>query len=321
MSSPGPTPSPSSPHAEPLVSVILPTHNRADLLPRAIRSVLGQTYRNLELFVVDDASTDDTPAVVRGIADPRLRYLRLEKNSRAAAARNVGIKASRGELLAFQDDDDEWLPQKIERQVAAMLEAPAEVGLVLSGFKRIDEWGERTFSGEQFLRQVDFKSAFWERDYSLISTPGWLLRRSVLDRIGGFDERFKSLDDWELSVRIFDACAVRQIDEVLWLQHRRPMGQSMATNDRLYFTDFPVLIEKYGHRWAPALIARYCARLGHMHAQAGQFEALRWFARAVRYEPLSAKAWVLLALSCAGPRAVTSAMRVGRKLQGGVAHV
>src|SRR5690349_21057547 len=96
------TPSPktaAAPPPGPLVSVIMPTHNREALLPRAIKSVLDQTYRNLELFVIDDASTDNTPAVVRRFDDPRLHYIRLEKNSRAAAARNVGIKASKGELL------------------------------------------------------------------------------------------------------------------------------------------------------------------------------------------------------------------------------
>lgn len=101
------------------MSVIIPTHNRGDLLPRAVKSVFGQTYGSIEVIVVDDASVDDTPEVVAELEreDSRLRYVRSEINVGNAAARNIGIHRASGEVLAFLDDDDEWLPQKLEYQL------------------------------------------------------------------------------------------------------------------------------------------------------------------------------------------------------------
>ena len=104
----------------PLVSVIIPTYNRADLILRAVRSVQAQTYPNWEVIVVDDASADNTPAVLSAVHDPRVRVLRHEKNQGPPATRNTGIAAARGEYLAFLDSDDEWLPQKLKTQIAAM---------------------------------------------------------------------------------------------------------------------------------------------------------------------------------------------------------
>jgi glycosyltransferase involved in cell wall biosynthesis len=103
----------------PRVSVIIPTHNRAELLSEAIESVLGQTYRDFELIVVDDGSTDRTSEVVSGIRDPRIIYQSQEKQERGAA-RNNGVAMSRGEYLTFLDDDDWYLPTKLELQVAAL---------------------------------------------------------------------------------------------------------------------------------------------------------------------------------------------------------
>ena len=102
----------------PQVSVVIPTYNRADLLGKAIESVLDQSYRDLELIVVDDASTDGTPQVVRGYGDPRVRYIVLQENRRQGVAMNAGIANARGDVIAFLDSDDTWLPAKLERQLA-----------------------------------------------------------------------------------------------------------------------------------------------------------------------------------------------------------
>ena len=104
-------------HSGGLVSVILPTFDRAELLPRSIGSVLAQTDGHLELIVVDDGSSDDTEGVVARLADPRVRYLRLPENRGLPAARNAGIAIARGEYVAFQDSDDVWAPDKLARVV------------------------------------------------------------------------------------------------------------------------------------------------------------------------------------------------------------
>ncbi len=123
----------------PKVSVILPTYNRAHLIKRAIQSVLDQTYQNFEIIVVDDGSTDNTEEQVRSFNNPKIRYIRYNENKGAAFARNAGIKASRGDYIAFQDSDDEWFPHKLQRQMEAFKNASPEVGVVYTGSWRIKD--------------------------------------------------------------------------------------------------------------------------------------------------------------------------------------
>lgn len=110
-----------------MVSVIIPSYNREDTIERSVRSVLNQTYKDLEVIVVDDCSTDNTEAVVKSIQDSRVRYFCLEKNSGACAARNKGIEISRGDIIAFQDSDDEWRPEKLEKQLKTMEDFDSDV--------------------------------------------------------------------------------------------------------------------------------------------------------------------------------------------------
>lgn len=119
----------------PKVSVVIPTHNRSSLLRRAIQSVLDQTYQDFEIIVVDDASTDDTEAVVKGFADERIRYVRHSENRGEAASRNTGIRLAKGEYIAGHDDDDVWLPPKLEKQVKAFEKASPKVGVVSPDYR------------------------------------------------------------------------------------------------------------------------------------------------------------------------------------------
>src|SRR2546423_15031109 len=107
-----------------VVSVIIPARNAALTIERALASVLSQRFRPIEAIVVDDGSCDATAEVVRAVANPAVRLIRLPKSRGAAAARNVGIEASSGEIVAFQDADDEWLPGKLEQQVERLRSDP-----------------------------------------------------------------------------------------------------------------------------------------------------------------------------------------------------
>ena len=99
------------------VSVILPVYNRSGSLADSMRSVLSQSYRDLELIVVDDASTEDLRPIVDSVNDPRVRYIRRERNGGASAARNTGLAAAQGRFIGFQDSDDLWLPNKLQLQM------------------------------------------------------------------------------------------------------------------------------------------------------------------------------------------------------------
>ena len=184
----------------PLVSVILPTYNRARVLPRAIASVLAQTFRDLELIVVDDGSTDDTAAVVAAIPDSRLRYLPGTVNLGDSGARNRGAAQARGKWLAFQDSDDEWVPNNLEHQLAC---ATAHPDAVVIGASSIRVAGAR----------VDMHRWPSDRDGSvpmncwmeepIANLQAMLIRIDCLRELGGFDEQFRVMGDADFVFRVF----------------------------------------------------------------------------------------------------------------------
>ena len=126
---------------KPTVSVIIPTYNRAHLIDRSIQSVLNQTYQDFELIVVDDRSTDNTEDIIRQFRekDKRIKYIKHDKNKGGSAARNTRIKNSVGKYIVFQDSDDEWFPEKLEKQMKIFETASLEVGVVYTGFWRIKD--------------------------------------------------------------------------------------------------------------------------------------------------------------------------------------
>ena len=187
----------------PAVSVVLPTYDRERLLGRAGSSVLAQTYCDFELIVVDDGSTDGTRAVMRSMSDPRLRYLRLERNRGAAAARNAGIAVARGEYVAFQDSDDEWLPAKLELHMRAFETASPEVGVVYSDMHRVFADGTVRYRPSPTVLcgvLIDAMRGFYQ--VCGLGIQAAVIRRECFARVGGFDEAFAALEDLELFVRL-----------------------------------------------------------------------------------------------------------------------
>lgn len=207
-----------------LVSVILPTFNRARTLARAIRSVLNQGYENLELLVVDDASTDETEALMATLVDPRLRYIRLARNGGASRARNEGLRLAKGDYIAFQDSDDEWLADKLERQVAAAREvgSPADPVCVFHTKVMYVSGGthnnaqhkiscipvlDKDSTREDFIREIHIGN--------LISTQALLISRGAFEKIGLFDERLANCVDWDYAISLMHETKVVFIDEPL----------------------------------------------------------------------------------------------------------
>ncbi|GEM_PF-665054 len=195
----------------PLVSVIIPAHNAAPFIGAALRSVTAQTYRRLEVIVVDDGSIDDTcEQVLR--CSPDVTLVR-QPNSGAAVARNTGIQRSHGAYVAFLDADDVWLPRKVERLVD-VLERRPDVAAAYHGYAAIDEAGTiighpviRTHSGN-FLEAMLLSCLF--------GPPMVMIRRACLDRIGLFDPSLRLGQDWDLFLRMALAgCKFHSVPEVL----------------------------------------------------------------------------------------------------------
>jgi len=184
------------------VSVVIPVYNRAAVIERALESVLAQTYRDMEIIVVDDGSTDNTVGVVRSICDDRIRCIPCKANRGSGAARNEGLNAATGKYVAFLDSDDEWLPEKIEKQVALMESLSEDWGICQAGAYCIKD-GVRTSTYRP--KSVENGNAF--RLYALgklrCPTPNVMLRKSVLDEVGSFNEFLRRGQDTELFLRVF----------------------------------------------------------------------------------------------------------------------
>src|SRR5262245_27684083 len=185
----------------PGVSVIIPTHNRAHFLPTALRSVLDQTFQDLEIMVVDDASTDGTPGIRQQFQDPRIHWLRHDSNRGGAAARNTGIANSRGEYIAFLDDDDEWHPEKLARQIEVMRKRPAEIAAVYTGYPAADR-ATGHVRGRMTPRRRGDLQAYLLKSNPIGGTSSVLLRRACQALVGLFDETLPSFQDRDLWIRI-----------------------------------------------------------------------------------------------------------------------
>lgn len=198
----------------PLVSVILPTYNRGYVIKRAVDSVLAQTYTNLELIVIDDGSTDNTQELLASYRDPRLKVLVPGKNGGPAAARNRGLEAARGDYIAFQDSDDEWLHEKLERQINH-LEAHPDAAVSVAGFFCVPfDMEVLGYRGASELRRDTFFLMLM-RYGNQFSTPAWVIRSSKLAQVGHFDEAMVCWEDWELSMRLDCVGGFIALDEPL----------------------------------------------------------------------------------------------------------
>jgi len=187
----------------PTVSVVMPTYNHAAFIGEAIRSVLGQTYGNFELIIVDNYSEDGTEAIVRGFSDPRIEYLKFSNNGVVAASRNAALKKARGSFIAFLDSDDTWAADKIEIQLRS-LEANPNVALVCGYMlTRRDNEPFDTMAGPSTASLAGF-SYNWLLDCNFIFCSSVMVRREVLDDVGLFDEnpQMVSSEDWDLWLRI-----------------------------------------------------------------------------------------------------------------------
>lgn len=179
------------------VSVIIPAYNRADTIVDCINSVLRQTYSGIEVIVVDDASTDNTIEKAQSIKDSRVHIFTYEQNRGACYARNYGIDKSNGEFLAFQDSDDIWHPDKIQKEMDYLIRTDAD--LVFCGMNRIDDTKSIYFPP----MPLNCKSSIIQQllQENRISTQTILMRKKVASVVK-FDESFKRFQDWDFSLQV-----------------------------------------------------------------------------------------------------------------------
>ncbi len=197
------------------VSVIIPTYNREKTILRAIKSVLAQTYTNLEVLVIDDGSTDGTAVLVKGIEDDRVKYVILEQNGGPSNARNVGVQMAEGKWIAFQDSDDSWHENKLETQMEYAKTHP-EFSMIYCMYRM------NFVSGENMIIPVEPLPDIMEGNMlktllkrNVIGAPTVMVRREDFLAVGGFDISYKALEDWEYVIRFAKEYKIGFISEVL----------------------------------------------------------------------------------------------------------
>jgi glycosyltransferase involved in cell wall biosynthesis len=309
---------------EPLVSVIIPTFNRAAYLMEAVRSVFAQTYSAWELIVVDDGSTDDTLATLSALAHPKLRLIAHERCHNPARLRNVALRTAQGTYAAFLDSDDLWSPEKLEVQLADLLAHPT-ARWSYTKVRFIDAQGAE-LPASLFERWDPYDGDIFEAlllHEAKVACPSVLAERRLLEEVNGFDESMRFCEDYELWLRLSRRAKVRAVPIPL-VSVRSHAGS--GTQQHRY-TGWEYFVRTYervlGWPVGPEAKARcrrqvafFLAKLAHADSVSGRHRsAYSRLWSALRRHPSSGAAWHALARVTARAVAPAAALRAYRSLR------
>ncbi len=287
--------------SSPLFSVIIPTHNRADMLRRALKSVITQTLENFEIIVVDDGSNDDTPHYLNGLHDARMKIIRHEVTSGAASARNAAIDIASGKYISFLDDDDEYLPSFLDRTACIMEKASPEIGFCWSGIMNVSDNANGESKVSEFIwdpgahEPLDRARTFLLRR-RIGTNCGLTVRQSCFSEVGLFDEAFRAAEDSDFLIRLsrkFDYAVVR---EILVKVHRHDLGNMTVYGPRMASAYARILDKNM-----EVLLSDKSAwhemhyKTGWLHYYAGdRTSGRRYLLSAIKRSPFNIKTWVML---------------------------
>jgi glycosyltransferase involved in cell wall biosynthesis len=269
-----------------LVSVIIPNHNYARYIGEAVDGVLAQTYADIEIIVVDDGSTDNSEEILSAYGD-RINVI-FQQNQGVSAARNNGVRSSRGQYLAFLDADDSWMPQKLEKQVRAFEDQP-DLGLVHVGVREIDAEGHGLRDRLDGLNgDISADLLMFKRDGVLGGGSGFVVPRAVFDEIGEFDTRLSTSADWDFFYQISSRYPIGFVPEVL-VQYR-VHSSNMHSNIAVMEHDMTLAFDK-AFTGSPTVDRRTCYGnlykiLAGSYLRAGDHkDFVRCALSSLRYEP------------------------------------
>lgn len=289
----------------PLVSVVLTSYNHARYLRQAVESVLVQSLQDMEIVAIDDASADDSPAILQEYA-PRVRVVLHAENRGTYASLNEGIEATDAPYIAILNSDDAWLPTKLEQQVAR-LERDPQVGLVHTAACFVDAEGNPIAGNPLGVRfhpnpQGDLLPDLLTRN--LFITSSVLFRRECIERCGRFEEHLFGMGDWDLWLRIAEHYTIGYVPEPLTLyrihgqntmyQRERMLADDLWIHEERIRKRIPDLLKRGGGRMRRS-IGVALAALGVLYAMRGQKrEARQAFRESLRYHPFRLKTYLRL---------------------------
>ncbi|MDO4160916.1 MAG: glycosyltransferase family 2 protein [Prevotellaceae bacterium] len=242
-----------------MISIIIPSYNRAHLIKRALKSVTSQTYDDIEIIVVDDASTDNTAEVVKTLNVPNLNYIKLPKNEGACHARNVGIEHAKGEYISFLDSDDTWECEKLEKQYKFLLKNNANV-VVCNYWKEKDGKKKKKVPDghDIIIKKEELLNA------NIITTGAILISKEALVSVGAFDESMPRYQDWELVLRIIKKYDIFYLDKpllTLFFQ-KNSITNSTSMEKKFFALDKMVQKNKKEMLAYPKAYAHHCWSMG-----------------------------------------------------------
>ncbi len=247
----------------------MPTYNRANCVGRSIESVLKQTFSDFELIIVDDCSDDNTEQVVKSFSDGRIRYLKNSVNQGGAAARNFGIDVAKGRFVAFQDSDDVWFSEKLEKCMEAFSEAGSDIGVVFSSY--IKWQAGILYLVPKFVLPKIIKAGdvgIISRNY--VGTPTAVVKTCLLHEVCGFDSSMPRYQDWEMFIRLSGLCDMRYI--------KKPLVHAYVSSDCISSSDqdhLVALLKIYGKNFAQIerdshLSLVWCTKIADAYMRVGE---------------------------------------------------
>lgn len=270
--------------SSPLVSVVIPTYNRAEYLPRAIKSVRNQTLDEYEIVIVDDGSTDETRQTVdRYLSDTgRITYLSHDRNRGPAAARNTGLEVAEGKYVSFLDSDDELKPTYLERSVRKLETLPADYAAV---YVALEVRRDGEYTGKFGVASViPAMSLIDTIPLRLGRLGGLTVRKEALEEIGPFDERLQNVEDTDYWVRLLEWYTLVGIDEQLYVYHQH--GEQITRDSQQLADALDLFFSKHHHRLTSKATAWCQLKLAHLHAANGQLpEAIARFRTVTEIQP------------------------------------
>lgn len=207
-----------------MITVIIPTYNRGSLLKRAVDSVLNQTYKNIEIIVVDDCSTDNTEKIMKDYNQISfIKYIKLTKNSGACVARNVGIKNAKGNIIAFLDSDDEWLNDKLEKQYNYMIKNNVSVVTCNYLYEKNNNY---KIAIKNQNKVITYEQLLYKNYVGIV----FIAKKEVFSIVGDFLVDMPRYQDWELALRIAKKFDIHFLNEKLVIAHVQTKSISSSTS-------------------------------------------------------------------------------------------
>jgi len=302
----------------PLISIIIPTYNRGKYLPNTIKSIIEQNYKNWELFIVDDGSTDNTKEIIGEFTnkDSRIHYLTYQNNRGANYARNLGIKESKGGIITFNDSDTIWLPHKLEKQIEILTVENTDVVFstylleIKNGKFIINPSLPKNFNVKEELSTYLLKR-------NIIGTPALMLKKECFEKCGYFSEELPRFQDWDLALLLAGKCNFAFINEPLFTAFDAENRISNSVKKLIEAREY--ILSRHYKKFSknPALLSNQLFYLARSYCRDGNIKKCREKAmEGIKVAPLNLKNYIVFAITIGGKPTVKAITNLLIRLNG-----